>query len=135
MNCKNIIKIFFHMNLNIKLYHWQTKLYSRHRASDELHSKILELIDTFIEVYIGKYNRPEFIHNFDINVGTQTGCSDKNEVDICQEDDIVKLIKEYTNYLSNDLPKQLNEKDTELLNIRDEMLAVFNQTLYLFTLM
>ena len=126
MGCETIIQTFFHMNLNIKLYHWQTSSYSRHKASDELHTELLELIDSFIEVYMGRYSRPEFKTNFDINVASYT----QNR----EEYHIINLIKEYINYLKYDLPKKLNDKDTDLLNIRDEMIALFNQTLYLFTL-
>ena len=119
---ESIIKAFFHMTLSIKLYHWQTNSYPRHKASDELFNQLLTLIDTFVETYIGKYKRPSFNDKISI---TFTELSDK---------DIVKSLNKYTYYLSNELPKQLQTSDTELLNIRDEMLQLFNQTLYLFTL-
>jgi hypothetical protein len=39
------------------------------------------------------------------------------------------------NYLINELPAMLDSKeDTDLLNIRDEMLASVNKTKYLLTL-
>ena len=38
----------------IKLYHWQTTSYSRHKATDELHEQISELVDKFIETIHGK---------------------------------------------------------------------------------
>lgn len=122
MQCEEIIQVFFHMLLNIKLYHWQTLSFARHRASDELHSSLLDLIDSFIEVYIGRYSRPQFKNAFDIKV---------KELD---SDSFVDLIKEYIKFLKYKVPKYIKESDTDLLNIRDEILSHFNKTLYLCTL-
>jgi hypothetical protein len=122
MGCENIIKVFFHMTNTIKLYHWQTTNYARHKATDSLHSQLLELIDTFIEVYIGRYQRPKYNATIKINVEELT------------DDSAITIINEYITYLNSDLPKYLKSSDTDLLNIRDEMLQNLNQTLYLFTL-
>ena len=45
-----------------------------------------------------------------------------------------ELMNKFTYYLKNDISKMLKESDTDLLNIRDEMLAEIHKTLYLFTL-
>lgn len=119
----NIIKTFFHMKLNLKLYHWQTTSYSRHIASDTLLTNLLLNIDRFVETYIGRYERPDFRQE-DFQV-TVTEFNDKT---------IISLLNFYSNFLKNDLPKDLKNKDTDLLNIRDDMLADINKTLYLFTL-
>jgi hypothetical protein len=117
-----IIPTFFHMLANIKLYHWQTYHYSRHIASDTLHGELSDLIDTFIEVYMGKYNRPEFNRGFQIPVDEYSTLS------------VNELLKTYTLFLQDKLPMYIDTGDTELLNIRDEMLSILNKTLYLFTL-
>jgi hypothetical protein len=45
------------------------------------------------------------------------------------------LMLDMENYLINELPTMLDpKKDTDLLNIRDEILASVNQTKYLLTL-
>jgi hypothetical protein len=44
------------------------------------------------------------------------------------------LIDSYIAYLNNELPQVCKEGDTDLLNIRDEMLSVLNQTKYLLRL-
>lgn len=110
------------MSLTIKLYHWQTTVYARHKASDDLFNELQSLIDTFVEVYIGKYKRPQF--NEKISITFQE----------LSDDDIIKTLNRYISFLIKDLPEQLQTQDTELLNIRDEMLQLFNKTLYLFTL-
>jgi len=44
------------------------------------------------------------------------------------------LLKQAVAWMTVKLPALLNNTDTDLLNIRDEILADLNQTLYLFTL-
>ena len=36
MGCESLIKVFFHMTTTIKLYHWQTLSYPRHKATCDL---------------------------------------------------------------------------------------------------
>lgn len=122
MGCETIIKFFFHMALNVKLYHWQTKSFARHKASDELFGSLLESIDEFVEVYSGRYKRPSFGETFQIPV---------NEL---SDSVMTSTLREYADYLRNDVPKYLKTSDTDLLTIRDNMLSTINQTLYLFTL-
>lgn len=123
MGCERIVQFFFHAVLNIKLYHWQTRRYPRHMSSDALFTALLESMDKFIETYIGRYKRPKFNEAFEVNV---TQFSD---------DEIKDLLKEYVAFLTNELPQHLDiEADTDLLNIRDDILGTINKTLYLFTL-
>lgn len=122
MGCENIIKIFFHMSNNIKLYHWQTTSYAQHKATDELLSNISPLIDQFVEVYMGRYQRPKFQEEFMIRIEELT------------TDTLITLINEYISFLKKELPKYIKQSDTDLLNIREEILANFNKTLYLLTL-
>lgn len=122
MGCESIIKLFFHMSNTIKLYHWQTTSFARHKASCDLFNTLQPLIDEFIEVYMGRYQRPNFSGGFKLNIPE---LSDNKASDI---------IIEYINFLKNELPTHLKENDTDLLNIRDEMLSNLNKNLYLFTL-
>lgn len=110
------------MQHNIKLYHWQTTIYVRHKATDELLDHLLDAIDKFIEIYIGKYKRPSFKNGFNIPVKE------------LNDDDIVSLLKSYIKFLNKDIYKYLKKSDTDLLNVRDDILGHLNKTLYLFTL-
>lgn len=118
---ENIICYFFQVQCNIKINHFQTLKYSRHKATDELLDIILDLSDKFVEVYLGHYNtKPNFIGKHRINV-----------INV-NDTDIFKLLEEFKMILISFDNKLA--KDTELLNIRDDMLAAVNRTLYLFTL-
>jgi len=43
------------------------------------------------------------------------------------------MINKWFRYLQDKLPENLDKKDTDLINIRDEMMGLLNNTLYLFT--
>jgi hypothetical protein len=119
-----IISFFFQLTLQIKLYHFQTLSYSRHKASDELHSKILELSDKFVEVFIAKYGRPKLQEPH-------------NTIKISNLNDtqMIHYLKKTIVFLNSDIPKHIDpELDTDLINIRDDLLVNVNQALYLFTL-
>jgi len=116
------IKFYFSLQLNLKLYHWMTLKHPRHVASDNLFSELAELVDKFIEVYIGKYGRPK-IDEFDIKV---LNLNDKTIIDFLKKC-IEKISINWVDTI--DLTR-----DTDLLNIRDEIIGSINRTLYLFTL-
>ncbi len=103
----------------LRFFHWQTKSYARHQAYGGTYGAMDGLIDNFVEVLMGKYGRvpavPFKLYN-------------RNEKDI------MSFIDETILYLLN-LDNVLNaQTDTDLLNIRDEMLAEFNKLRYLITL-
>lgn len=104
----------------VKLYHWQTGSFARHKATDDLTAALDLSIDTFVEVYMGRYGRPTVsgsitLHNF-------------------SESAAKEFVAKETKYLQTDLPRKIKKTDTDLLNIRDEILAELNKVLYLFTL-
>lgn len=116
-------QFFFTMREQIKLYHWQTKMYSRHKATDDVIAALDTSIDKYVEVYMGKYGRMKL-----------NGVTGTIQIRNLSESTIVRFIKNCINYLTTELVKKLKESDTDLINIRDEMLAELNQLLYLFTL-
>ena len=96
--------------------------YPRHKATDDLVTKLDENIDQFVEVYVGKYGRPKLS-------GKTSAIRLRNHSD----SEATNLLKEAVNWLTNDLSRKLKKTDTDLLNIRDTIIADLNQTLYLFT--
>ena len=117
------IHFFFTMRDQLKLYHWQTYGYARHKASDDLIKELDELIDLFVEVHMGKYGRPRI-----------TPATNTTTVKNLTDSTAAKFVKECVGYLNGPLTKSLKGTDTDLANIRDEMLANLNKVLYLFTL-
>lgn len=104
----------------IKLYHWQTRMFSRHKATDDLVASLDTNIDTFVETYMGKYGRPKVSAPIKISNFSESGAR--------------AFVERQRTFLSQVLPRKLRRDDTDLLNIRDEILGSLNQVLYLFTL-
>jgi hypothetical protein len=116
----DIVATFFNMRDQVKLYHWQTKSFAEHKSTDELIGKLDTNIDTFVEVYMGRYGRPVMKRTLPVKNLTVTG--------------IRSFISKSGVWLSTKLPRMIKKTDSDLLNIRDEILADLNQIKYLFTL-
>jgi len=105
----------------LRIFHWQSATYAQHKAFGKAYEELGDLVDDFVEVYIGKYGKvkAKLVYNIELdNFG-----ENYNE-----------YIDNYISYLSN-INSELDEKkDTDLLNIRDEMLAILNRLKYLLTL-
>lgn len=119
-----IINVMLTLRNQVKVYHWQTMSYSRHKATDDLVSSLDGNIDKFVEVYMGKYGQPKI-----------TARNNKFVVHDADDKRAPKLLKDGIEWLTHVLPKSLNAKaDTDLLNIRDEILGDLNQARFLFGL-
>ena len=127
-----IVRIFMEMLNTVKLYHWKTRSYAEHKATDELYERLNEHVDKFVEVLLGKNDKQierlgkiDTIRTFDSAHGPRARG---------QSTDFKECIYEYREFLT-DLDKCFDtKKDTDLLNIRDEILGDVNQFLYLMTL-
>jgi hypothetical protein len=117
-----IVAMFLEMLNTVKLFHWKTKSYAAHKASDKLYKNLGEKIDRFIEVLLGKcQTRVDMIENR-IHL-----------VDIQNTDTMKEKLFEYRSFLI-DINQYLDHKrDSDLLSIRDDILADINQTLYLLS--
>ena len=107
----------------LRILHWQTDSFSKHKAFGKAYEEIDELIDDLVEVYSGKYRK--------LVLKPDTTIELLNTEDV----EINSVLEEVNQYLSTAAVQELDpEKDTELLNIRDEILALVNRLRYLLTL-
>ncbi len=118
-----IVRKFLEILNIVKLYHWKTKSYAQHKATDELYAKLNENIDQFVEVLLGK--DVSRVHMIDRRLSIMESESEK---------DFKNKIYEYREFLINDINMYFtNKKDSDLLTIRDEILVNINQFLYLMS--
>jgi hypothetical protein len=110
-----------HFSNALKFFHWQTKIYAKHEALGKAFDAITELVDEFTETAMGKYGRVDvaglsydFVNISDANVITAI-------------DDMIETAINLTDVLDA-------RRDTDLLNLRDELMAKCNKTKYLLTL-
>ena len=118
----NFITNFLTIQNQFRVMHWQTQKkigsFAEHNAFGTAYEELDPLIDDFIEVYQGKrgviMGKDGFtvrLHNLDNNP--------------------VAVVDEMIRFLIDTVPQALDEKeDSDLLNIRDEMLGILNQTKY-----
>lgn len=119
---RELIIFFFTLRNNLYLYHLSTYSYPRHKAVGDLLDSFDSLIDKFLEIYFGKYGRPNNFTNTKIQLTKLTDESGYMELSV------------YINILNDTIPELVHPKDTDLLNIRDEMVGLLNNTKYLFEL-
>lgn len=122
MNLNSNVNFLLSLQVQMKINHWQTKGLARHNAFGGFYDSLGGLIDTFVESAMGKYGR------FTLDEETKTiQLSNLSELDM---KGLVNTVRESFVQMS----EQLDPSDTDLLNIRDEMLGELNKLSYLLTL-
>jgi DNA-binding ferritin-like protein len=117
------VQKFLEIQVQLRILHWQTKGYARHIAFGKTYSTLEGFIDTYVETAMGKQGR-FVLEEQDKNIRIDN-LTDVKIVEFLQN------IKGFLISLSNELEPT---KDSDLLNIRDEMLATINKLAYLLTL-
>lgn len=105
----------------LRIFHWQSETYAQHKAFGKAYENLGDLVDKFVEVYMGKYGKVKAKLTYNI------------ELDNFSES-YLDYINGYIDYLLSINNELSADKDSDLLNIRDEMLAELNQLKYLLTL-
>ena len=117
-----IVQQFMELLMTVKLYHWKTKSFPEHKNTDELYSSLNEHIDSFIEVMLGKIDGAR-IHQPLFNLKAYNYSS----------------VKDLKRYITNtkkelvDMNHLFTKEDSDLLNIRDEILGDVNKFTYLLS--
>jgi hypothetical protein len=114
-----LVSRLIYLQMQFKVFHWQTYSFSHHNAFGVLYAALNEKIDQFVETFQGIYGRIDF-------QGEIFALDNLNPINFKEIlDDQKSSLKTYESYFS----------DSDLLNIRDEILGSLNQTSYLLTLM
>jgi hypothetical protein len=121
----HIATMFLQMLNTVKLYHWKTSSYAQHKATDELYANLNLNIDKFVEIMLGKTGGR-------VNL---TGQKSLPLLDYTNVADFTKEINRYKTFLINmNKDAGLNiTNNSDLLNVRDEILGNLNQFTYLLT--
>ena len=119
-----VIKFITLLN-TIKLFHWKTHSYATHKATDELYGQLNESIDNFIEVLLGKS-------------GDRVNLTNVKQIllkDFTSLEQFKREIYEYKSYLVSldNNPALKTMSNSDLYNIRDEILSNLNKFMYLLT--
>lgn len=118
------VNFFLALQSQIKILHWQTKgvgSHAQHTAFGDFYDVMDGLIDSFVEQCMGRYGR------FELDEESKT-----IELMNYQSVDLMKFI-EILRKQFIDMSNDIDSTDTNLLNIRDEMLGELNKLSYLLT--
>jgi hypothetical protein len=119
---EQIVTTLLEIQVQFKILHWQTFSEARHIAYGNAYDNLGEKIDDFVEVMMGKSGRFEL---------PKEGAA--LQIFNLKTLEINSFLEKVIDFLIS-LSKQLDEeRDTDLLNIRDEMLANVNKLKYLLT--
>lgn len=114
---------FLQMQQQYKMFHWQVFSFAQHKAFDGIYDSLIGHTDKFMETFMGKYGRPK-----------ATSSGKLIAIANLEGDNFKTVTDQYIDFLSNKLPINLSQTDTDLLNVRDEILGDLNQLKYLLTL-
>jgi hypothetical protein len=121
MNAEVIAKLV-QIQTQFRFMHWQTLSYAKHKAYGKIYENLTDLIDNFVESCMGKHGRPEYFGGLTLEF------EDLSEMSLQQFiDDTVNFFISFDQIFDE-------ETDSDLLNVRDEMLQLINKGKYLFTL-
>jgi len=124
---KRVIPLLLEILDTIKVFHWRTHSFATHKATDGLHEELSGKVDEFVEVLLGKIGkeRSEALHIPGVRVQVWKSNADSKKA-------VERYIRELTGLSkSADIDRSA---DVDLLNLRDEMVALLNKYLYLLTL-
>lgn len=123
INNMNFVSTFLCMQSQIRVWHWQTDSFAEHQALGSLYESLNELVDEFVEVFSGMNGVPKARDSF------KTEC-----INYPGKDAIIAYFDDKIQWLQSEVPSQVGEDRTDLLNIRDEIVAALNKTKYLLRL-
>lgn len=115
----NIIQHFMSLVGQVKLFHWATMSYAKHKALDDLYGALSEKVDLFIESYIGRSAKRQPLKKFVVETKSTT---DTKQIESFLETERTKLLNLSSSKLG-DCP--------DLSNIVEEMVAEINKAIYI----
>lgn len=123
---ENEIVLKFIQILNIiKIYHWKTLSYPEHKATDELYESFNGRMDEFVETMLGKTGKR-------VNLSSVKSIPFYDYSNVTKFKQCIEIFKTYLVNMSNAAYFK-NPANSDLLNIRDEILGDLNKFTYLLT--
>ena len=117
----NVLTPLVQFQQQLRIFHWQTDSYAAHKAFGKAYEDLDDVIDTFVETYMGRFGRSKPTTSFQI---TLKPLESDNTVNMVLED-FVLYLKEMNDHIPS---------ESDLLNIRDELLGLVNHLKYRLSL-
>lgn len=133
-----VIRNLMEIKNNLQVYHWNTKSYAKHKATDELITSLSNHIDKFVEVYLGVNPNSKIqisniiIRDYDDKQLTSALIQVNNMMSTVKEQDY--SVKKGSASKGSLLRGTSYKVTSDLVNIKEEIVADIHRTLYLLTL-
>jgi len=101
------------------IFHLKSKndgSFAEHKALNEFYEEIIDKIDFLIEVYQGQYKIVDDYQNIDVSY--------------TRKYEPIEYFKDLIDYIRKERDKAFDKKDTHLINITDEIIAIIYHLLY-----
>lgn len=118
-----LITTLLTLQAQLRVLHWQTKSYAEHQALGGLYEALDGKVDEFVETFSGRYGVPAAKDSYKLTL-----------VNYKDNAAVVEILDAAISYMTKEVPSLLKSEDTDLLNIRDEMIGAINKTKYLLRL-
>ncbi len=115
MSLSSLVPLLFQYQLLLKLYHWQTQSYARHKASDELYDHLTDFMDQLVE-----YGTSES------RLVIQPQCI---QIQNMKDEDAIPFLEELCTVV-----ERISTKDKGIQARRDDLIGYIHQAIYLFRL-
>lgn len=115
MSLSSLVPILFKYQLLLKLYHWQTQSYARHKASDELYDHLTDFMDQLVE-----YGTSES------RLVIQPQCI---QIENMKDENAILFLEELCSVVEH-----ISTKDKGIQARRDDLIGYIHQAIYLFRL-
>lgn len=117
---QKLIEYFLGLLGQIKVFHWATTEYSKHKALDDLHGSMSSLVDKVIESYLGRYNKQP-VKVFKIAMEAHSDMTKLAKFLETERETIRKMLPHF-------------KGATEICTVIDDMLTAFNTCVYICNL-
>ena len=115
-----VIPTMFRVEGILRLYHWKTRSFARHKASCEAIGHVVSAMDTIVETLLGHVGRDALIANgFSVQYVTPNDAT------------IVMELQALCDWLNG---WRWAAQWTDIQNLRDDLVGKIRQVLYLMTL-
>jgi hypothetical protein len=116
----NVITPLLQFQQQLRIFHWQTDSYAQHKAFGNIYESLDDLVDSFVEKFMGTFGRSKPTTTFVLELKPLS----QSNVDI-----VIQHFIDYLKDMDNEIPD-----NSDLLNIRDEILGEIHQLKYLLSL-
>ena len=117
----NVITPLVQFQQQMRIFHWQTDSFAKHKAFGKIYESLDGLVDEFVETYMGIFGKSKPVSTFNFTL-----------LPLENDGVVSEVLEDFIDYL-----KEMSfeiENDSDLLNIRDSILGEVNKLKYLLTL-